>query len=208
MRPLQAQARASTGGFTLLESMISAVIFVIVGYTLASAFTLGTGTQRTVTRIARTNSSLRESSGILRDELRATGEAQLTVTPLPGGNHQVDLRVPIDVAGVATWGVHDRHLGPTPDLQNQAGWTVRYTVLDLPDGAGGVDRQLVRQLLDVAGDIQRQTAIARGLRSGAAVPQGFSVTQIGGIWEVRIATQGEAQGAAGRETSFHVRTRN
>lgn len=208
MRPGTIQGRSGAGGFTIIEVMISAAIFSVVGYTLASAFIMGAGAQQSVTRIASTNRSLRQSGGFLMDELRATGDAQITVTPLPDGNHQLDFMVPIDVAGVATWGVHDQGLGPTPALQNRQGWTLRYTVQNVALGAGAVDRQLVRQLLDTNGDVQRQKVIARDLRSGAAVPPGFSVVQIGGIWEVQITTQGEAQGASGRETSFHVRTRN
>ena len=208
MSPGAVPRHSVASGFTIIEVMISAAIFSVVGYTLASAFLMSAGAQQSVSRSAGTNRSLRTSGSLLMDELRASSDAQITVTPLPDGNHQLDLMVPIDVAGVATWGVHDKHLGPTAALQNRQGWTLRYTVQNVAVGAGGVDRQLVRQLIDTAGDAQRQTVIARDLRSGAAVPPGFSVVQVGDVWEVQITTQGEAQGASGRETLFHVRPRN
>lgn len=200
--------RRGAAGFTLLETLIAASIFSIVGYTIAAAFTLGTGTQRTVAQIAGSNQSLRKASSALTDELRATSDARITVTPMVGGNDQLDFMLPIDVAGAATWGVHDAQLGATPALQNRLNWSLRYTVVGIPDGEGGVVRQLVRQILDTAGAVQRQNVIAHNLRSGADDPPGFSVAQVGDVWEIGVATNGQGPGGSGRETSFHVRTRN
>jgi type II secretory pathway component PulJ len=207
-RSARASRRPSRAGFTLVEALVSVSIFSVVGYALAVALDVGHDSQRTVIRIAEDDRSLRESTRKLVDELRSTAEATITVTVLPDGNHELRLMQPIDVAGVAEWGVFDRTLGPDAASQNQAGWWIRYTVRDDPGGGAAAEKQLVRQIVDENLVVQRERVLAQGLRDGDDVPPGFSVVQQGDVWEVSFSTEGETEGTTGIREVFHVRARN
>lgn len=181
-------------GATLIELVTATVIFTVLGTTLLTALRVATGSRETVSAVISENETQREVGTLLMDELKMTSEALLTVTPMAGGNHQVDLQLPIDVGGVADWGV-----------DGQSGWQVRYTVRAL--AGPPVNRQLVRQVLNVAGVVQSEEVMAEGLADGAEDPPGFQVTQVGAVWEVVLTT--DSQGIRkGRRTRFHARPRN
>jgi len=204
----RANAIDSRSGFTLLEMMISLTILAFLGYCLLIAVDVGHDSQQTVQRITAEERAMRRSTTSLVDELRASRDASITITPLADGNHQVRFQMPIEVAGVPDWGVFDRTLGPDEATQNRVGWSLRYTVRIVPDGNGGVDRQLVRQILDAAQAVQRERVVATGLLSGGDVPPGFTMVRQGDIWELTLSTEGHLGGAGGTRAIFHVRTRN
>ncbi len=189
-------SRESQGrrGVTLIELITATVIFTVLGTTLLTALRVATGSRETVSAVISENETQREVGSMLMDELKMTSEALMTVTPMADWNHQLDLQLPIDVAGVAAWGV-----------DGEAGWSVRYTVRTLVGPP--VNRQLVRQVLNAAGVVQSEEIVAEGLASGVEDPPGFQVTQVGEVWEVVLTT--DSQGIRqGRRTLFHVRPRN
>ncbi len=198
---------ARRAGFTLIETVIALAIFSVLGYGLALTATLGQESQAEVQRVATENRDLREASSWLLDEMRSTGNARVTTTVLADSNNQVRFMVPIDDAGVASWGVYDKRLGGTAALQNRAGWLVQYTVKNVVLN-GAVDKQLVRQILDTALTVQREDVLAHGLRSGTDVPPGFKVAMNGAMWEITLSTDGPQNGSLGKKMVLHVKTRN
>jgi prepilin-type N-terminal cleavage/methylation domain-containing protein len=194
-------------GFTLIEMMVSLTIFTAVIYSLAVAIDVGNSSQVQVSRTASSGRALRGSTGALFDELRASSDAQIAVTTLAGGNHNVRFRMPIQVGGAAAWGVYEPTLGPTAADQNQADWFVQYTVRTTVDANGTVQRQLVRQLLDAGLAVRRERVLAQGLRDGAAVPPGFRMAQVGDLWELTLSTDDRDGRPVIREV-FHVHARN
>ncbi|HTF87833.1 MAG TPA: type II secretion system protein [Planctomycetota bacterium] len=195
-------------GFTLVETVIALVIFSVLGYGLAIAAEVGKSSQITVSRIATENHALREATSSLANDLCSTSDANIAIAALADGNHRVRFMVPIDDAGVATWGVSDRRLGHTLATQNRASWLLQYTVKNVAVSAGVVDKQLVRQIVDAAFVVQREDVIAHGLRLGTAVPPGFQVVKTGAMWEVTLSTEGPLDASFGNRTVIHVKTRN
>ena len=200
--PFPKRARRASG-FTIIESMVSLAIFGVVGYALAVVVDVGNHSQQTVIRTAAQGRALRSATTCLTDELRSSSDAQITVTVLGDGNHQVRFMMPIEVAGAMTWGVHDKTLGQDPADQDRPGWFIQYTVRTV-----GANRQLVRQVLDNALVVQREHVITDGLRSGADVPPGFRMVRNGAMWEITLSTVGSTDGEAGIRAVFHVQTRN
>jgi prepilin-type N-terminal cleavage/methylation domain-containing protein len=199
---------ARRSGFTLLEMIVSVAIFTVLTFTLASAVKMAHGSHRAVMDAVAENSSLRRSRDNLLGELKAANGASIAVSAQPDGNDQLTLQLPIEVEGNPVWGVAETKLSSDPAEQVKEGWTVRYTVIAAAMGGGAVDRQLVRQVVDDKGDVQVQVVIAKGLRSGANVPRGFSVVAAGDLWEVSLAFESSTDGGVGKGGVFHVRTRN
>jgi prepilin-type N-terminal cleavage/methylation domain-containing protein len=199
---------AKLAGFTLLETMVALSIFAALGYSLAIVVGFGNHSQRAVSRMAAEDRALRTATIALLDDLRSTTDSSITITPLADGNHQVRFMLPIDVAGVASWGVYDRTLGPDAASQNQPNWHVQYIVRDLALGGGQVNKQLVRQILDDTNTMRKEKVLADGLQSGTQVPPGFKVVKTGLVWQVTLSTVGKVEGKAGIREVFHVRTRN
>lgn len=200
--------RKAAAGFTLLESTIALSIFAVVGYGLAVAVDVGKDSQSMVIRESEDHRTMRTVVKTLADELRSSADDQVTVTVLADGNHQLRFMVPVVAGGVSTWGVYDRRLGSDAASQNQAGWTVQYTVRNGVGVDGGVNRQLVRQELDTALAVQREEVLADGLRAGNAAPRGFTVVKNGDMWEITLSTVGQRAGLAGITQVFHVHARN
>lgn len=185
-------------GFTLLELSISTVILAVVGYSLTTAVKLGNDSNSTVTQVANESRGQRKSITQLIDDLRMTTNTRITITTASDGNSQVQLQMPIEVAGALVWGVRDRRLGDSEDTWNQADWTVRYVVDD--------EDQLVRRVVDLNGATRLEDVLDDDLLEGVGTP-GFRMVQAGEVWQVNLATQRGDQGTVSRN-EFHVRTRN
>ena len=208
MKERRQRGSRGTAGFTLVEMIVAGSLFGLIGYGLLRAVDMGSGSQRSVMRVASENSTLRRASSRLRDEMRDCSESSLTITPLEGGNHQLEFMLPIEAGGAPEWGVYDFSLGPDEEARNKANWKVRYTVAAAGAGPDPLERRLVRQLVDEAGVVQREEVVAKGLRSGEVDPPGFSVGQEGDMWVVTLTTVGHVSDGDGRGTVFHVRPRN
>lgn len=207
MRTFVPGQRRGRAGLTLVESMVGVTLFAILGYALSVAVSIGNESQQTVLDVAAEDRMLRGSTMTMRRELRTARDNDIDIFVLPDGNHQVTFMMPIDVAGIAQWGVYDRMLGPDEATQNMPNWTVRYTVIDVVDAGGAINKQLVRQIRDDGLVVQRQRVLAQGLRAGGVAPAGFRMVQVGDVWEVSLSTNG-VDGQAGIRTVFHVQTRN
>lgn len=198
----------SRGGFTLLELTIAAGILGVLGYSLSLAVKMSRDSQRTVTRVAQESRTKRESIAQLIQDVRESTDTRITVTVLGDNNHEVTLQQPIEIAGVLGWGVYDRELGPAAVDWSRTDWSVRYTVRQVVGPAGAPVRQLVRRILDDGFAMQREEVLVEGLRDGNDVPPGFRMVQVGDVWEISLATDGENANSSGQLSDFHVRPRN
>lgn len=194
-------------GFTLLELAVSTAILTAIAYTLSNAMIMAKGAHDAVMSAASENSA-RRASLELGEELKSANRDTVVIETLADGNHQLTFMLPIISGGNPDWGASDMRLSGDPELQSQAGWQVRYTVVVENLGGGKFDRQLWRQVLDDAGTVQLSDKVASGLRSGALLPRGFSVEEAGDVWEVTLTFDSETEGAPGRSASFHAATRN
>lgn len=208
MRILLRNKRSSRTGLTLIESMVSVTLFAVIGYALSVAVSIGNHSQRMVLNLSAEDRELRTATMTLLKELRATADAQINIFTLPDGNSRVTFKMPIEVAGVDSWGVYDRTLGPDAATENRDNWSLRWTVRDVADSGGRIDKQLVREILDDTGAIQKVKVMAHGLRPGGAAPAGFQMIQQGAVWQVTLSTTSQVEGQAGIRTVFHVQTRN
>jgi prepilin-type N-terminal cleavage/methylation domain-containing protein len=199
---------AAQSGFTLLETMVALTIFTALAYGLISALSAGAHSQLTVIRVSAEDRSLRAATTDLCDELKSSSDTTISIATLADSNHRIRFQQPIDLGGVAGWGVYDRTLGPDPASQNQAGWHVQYTVRANALGQGAVNRQLVRQVLDDQQVVRRERVIADGLCSGTDTPPGFRVIQVGDLWRVTLSTVDRTDGTTGIRAVFDVQTRN
>ncbi len=202
-RRVPARAR----GYTIVETVVAATIFSVVGYALLMAVRLGAGSQQEVIRVATESQSLRESIRALTVELRQTNDSQITVTALGDGNSELTFRHGIEIAGNYTWGVHDTSLGTDVEAQTKEGWSVRYSVTEsVADGV--TTRQLVRQLLDEDGALQQEDVLVRGLCSGTADSPGFLVEDGGAVWVLTISVENKANNKGSKSMVVHVNTIN
>ncbi len=201
-------SQRARAGFTLIELAIALTLFLVMGYAVTTSLQVARRSNATVDRVANEDRALRSAADALLDDLRSTNAANVTITTVSGQNSQLTLRVPIQIGGAITWGVHERALGATAALQDRAGWSVRYLVQNTPLGNGNFDRELRRQVLDDTNVVRDEQTVMHGLRAGADVPPGFRVAQTGDVWEVTLSTEGAIAGRAGMRTLFHVRSRN
>ena len=196
-----------SSGFTLLEMIVALTLFSVIGYTLMSAVRMAHQSHSAVVASTIENGNRRKASTRLMDEFTSANSTSIQVVSGAGVNDSVTFQLPITVAGVKEWGIVEESLSSVPAEQSVAGWSIRYIVLDLPWN-GGVRTSLVRQVVDDLDVVQVQDSVVDGLRSGALNPKGFSVEQVGVMWEVTLTTAGNANGSEGRSTVFHVKTRN
>jgi len=194
-------------GFTLLETMVSLVIFSAIGASLVMATLAGQTTGREVNDESSSNHSLRAISRALTDELRASSDAQITVAHTAGQNDTLRFQQPIQVGTTLSWGVHDPTLGQTEADQNRAGWSLRYTV-ETVVSHGVTSRRLLRQVLDQAQNVHSQRVVLSRLRSGSSTPPGFTVNKVGATWQVALSTDARTAQAEGIQEVFHVQARN
>jgi len=185
-------------GFTLLELSISTVILAVVGYSVSAAVKLGNDSNSTVMQVASDSRGQRKSITQLIDDVRMSTNTRITITTASNGNSQVQLQMPIEVAGALAWGVRDRRLGEDEDAWNQADWIVRYLVDD--------DGRLVRRVVDLNGATRLEDVLDDDLLEGVGTP-GFRMVQAGAVWQVNLATRRGDHGTVSRN-EFHVRTRN
>jgi hypothetical protein len=204
MRTQLCSRAARTAGFTLIETTVALTIFVALGYALSVVVAIGKHSQSTISGLTTEDRSLREATTDLVEDLRNSSDSTIAVSVLPDGNHQVQLMEPIDLGGVASWGVYDRTVNPNP----MPNWQIVYTVIDQPIGNGAVDRQLVREILDDTGVMKKQTVLADRLSLGTQVPPGFQMIKTGAVWQITLSTQGKVEGKSGIREVFHVQTRN
>lgn len=200
--------RSSRAGLTVLEMVIATSIFVVVGYALVGAVQMGSSSQQTVYQVVSSNEDVREANTALTEELKTGGDSTVTVTTLGDGNHEMTFMQPVEVGTGLGWGVFDESFGATPEEQNKPDWQIRYTVKNVPLDGGGFDRRLVRQVLDEESIVQGEEVVMEGLRSGAESPPGFSVVQVGDMWEITVTTVGHSQNNQGQGANFHVHMRN
>jgi prepilin-type N-terminal cleavage/methylation domain-containing protein len=198
------ESTRKTAGFTLIETTVALTIFAALGYTLSIVVALGKHSQTTITGLTTEDRSLRSATTDLIDDLRMSSDSTITVTALPDGNHKVKLMQPIDLGGVAGWGVYDRTVAPNP----MPNWHVQYLARDLALGGGAVDKQLVRQVLDDTDVVKKETVLANYLQPGNQVPPGFQMVKVGLVWQITLTTQGKVEGRSGIREVFHVQTRN
>ena len=198
---------AARSGFTLLESLVSLVVFSVIGLALALATNAGQQTERSVARVSSENRSVRSLSQTLTDELSASCDTQITVTHLPDGNDTLRFLMPIQNGTTLGWGVYDRTLGTTEAAQNRAGWSVCYTVSSTT-AQGVTTRRLVRQELDTAQHVQKQKVVLDRLRSGSSTPPGFTARKQGAMWEITLSADSPLPQGHGIEEVFHVQARN
>lgn len=194
-------------GFTLLEAMVSLVLFSAIGGALVLAMQAGQETERSVANESAANRSLRSAPRRLTDELRSSSDAQITVTALPDGNDSVRFKVPTQVGTTLSWGVYDPTLGTDEASQNRAGWSLRYTV-DSVVVHGVTTRRLVRQVLDQNAVVQKQRVVLDRLRSGTDTPPGFTVRKQGALWEITLSAVARKAQDRGLEEVFHAQARN
>jgi len=195
-------ARVRRRGFTVLEVTIAVAVFAVLGLVISETIGLAGSSHRTVVGVIENNRQMRDATGMLKEELRLTSEANMTVTVLPDGNSELTLMQPLAVGGAIVWGALNPQQGTTPEQQAAAGWRIRYTVIASADGNGS---QLVRQLLDDTGAVRRNETIAAALHPN--VNPAFSVVAAGEMWEVTLVTAAYTSGGQGREM-FHVKPRN
>ncbi len=186
------------GGFTLIELSISTVILAVVGYSVSVAVKLGNDSNSTVRQVVNESRGQRKSIAQLIDDVRMSTNSRITITTGAEGNSEVQLQMPIEIAGALVWGVRDRRLGDGEATWNQADWFVRYLVDD--------DARLVRRIVDLNGATRLEDVLDDDLREGVGTP-GFRMVQAGDVWEVSLATRQGAHGTVSNN-EFHVRTRN
>ena len=193
-----------TGGFTLLEVIISIAVFGVIGVGLTQGVKIADTTQQSVSSESGHNRNMRDSVVLLRDELKACQDSSIEVETSPNGNHQLVFQVPVE-SGIGTgWGVYDRKLGSTTAEWNRVGWKLCYLVRENNQGQAC----LVRQIIDGGGDLQRETEIvSHVLANGQEEGPGFSVTATGDVWEVTLRTK-TGEGQAARTETFQIQTRN
>ncbi|MEZ6014253.1 MAG: type II secretion system protein [Planctomycetota bacterium] len=196
--------RARRAGFSLTELVAAIAVFSVVGYALAGSVDLANRAQVTVSSTIDRNVALRKAATRLRAELKSTGDARIAIATLQDQNHSLTFQVPISVAGVAGWGAFDPRLGPAEVHQNLVNGVIRYTVTVAPNNGA---RQLVRQVIDAGGATRRSDVLVRNLAPGGGTAPGFSLQQVGDLWQVQI-TQERRDGGAATTEEFHVRTRN
>jgi type II secretory pathway pseudopilin PulG len=201
------KALARVRGYTIIETLVAATIFSVVGYALLLAVRLGAGSQQEVIRVATESQSLRDSTRKLSEELRQANDSQITVTELPDGNSELTFRHGIEIGGNYTWGVHDKSLGSTVEDQTKENWSVRYTVVE-NDVNGVVRRELVRQLLDDEATQQQESVLVSGLCSGAADKPGFLVEDGGAVWVLTVSVDSKSGSKGAKSMVVHVNTIN
>jgi prepilin-type N-terminal cleavage/methylation domain-containing protein len=204
---IRSLAPSARSGFTLLESLVSMVIFAVIGMALALASRAGENTELSVAGVSSENRSMRTISRALTDELSASCDTQITVTQVAGDNDTLRFLMPIQNGTTLGWGVYDRTLGPDEAAQNRAGWSVRYVVLSTTV-AGKTTRRLVRQELDGALAVQRQKLVLDRVRSGSDTPPGFTVRKQGAMWEITLSADSPLPQGRGIQETFHVQARN
>lgn len=195
------RAQRGRSGFTLVEMMLVAGIFGIVGYALMGAVEMGHDSSSQVIGKTRSSSELRGSAGDLSNDLSMANNASVVVNTLPDGNQEVELMQPVGNGPTPAWGVEDPKLGSNP------GWKLRFTVAGVQQ-PGGLDRQLVRQVVDDTGQVRAARILAHGLSGGAGQPPGFTCAWTGSVWVVTVRKRPSQSSHQGEEMSVHVRSRN
>lgn len=202
MRLIQQSSRRA--GFTLVEVMIASAILAVVGFGITQGLDLAQGSHDTVNKTAGDNKDLRDSFKLMREELKSSRDALITVGASADGNANVAFQVPVDGGGAAAWGAFERRLGSTAADWNCQDWRVVYTV---EANAVGTN-VLYRRLFDAGGDQRFEEELASNVRPGDhADGPGFQMSQVGDVWVLTLTLE-EQEGNGIRSETMHVRTRN
>ena len=198
-------------GLTLVEVSISSVLLAFIGYILTTSMDIGLRSHETVSESINSMEVLRKTARGLRDSLRTASDTSVTVTTLTSGDSQLTIQEPLTVSGALNWGVYDTRLGPTEEEHTRVGWSVRYTVVSVPDTsnpATGTRSDLRYRILDTGDSVRFEETIAEGLFQGGTSDPGFQVQKVGDLWEVTLQSTGAFNNTKGPTTSMHVRARN
>lgn len=199
--PIQNRKEA---GFTLVEVLMASAIVTVVGLGITQGLEMAQGSHVTVTKTAGDNRDLRDSFKTMREELKSSRDSLITAGIGADGNATVSFQVPVEGAGVASWGAFERRLGSTAAEQNCIDWRITYSVE--PDVRG--TNNLYRRLWDAGGDQRFEEVMASNVRQGDhADGPGFVMNQDGDVW-VMTLTLVEPEGNGIRSETMHVRTRN
>jgi hypothetical protein len=212
-------------GLSVLEVSVSIGALGVIGYGLVAVMDFGLRSQQTVTAIAANNSHRQEATAQLTRELSSSSDDRITIAELPGGNTALTFQQPIEVNGIATWGVSDDRLALSLDEEETfEGWSLCYTVLtdhswgpgsplspglaqEDPAGGANVQRTLVRQVLDDQQQVVSTHSVLNNLRGQTDKP-GFRVQRVGDVWEISIATLPSNHNEPSLDTVIHVVARN
>lgn len=169
-------------------------MFVGVGYVLSLSMQASNQSYDTVRNTAASNRSMRETTTVMRDELKAARRSSIQSVDVDGFT-QIQFRYAIEGTGaVPAWGVFDRSLSPNEADCNQPDWTVRYSADAIVNGS----RPLVRSIFDTANALQFSEVLVDNVTQ-------FRVTESGDLWVVRVtADSGEGR----HDEEFDVRTRD
>ncbi len=199
--PIQGRRKA---GFTIAEVLIASTIVTVVGVGISQGLQVAQGSHSTVTKTAGDNRDLRDCFKTIREEIKSSSDSLIVAGLSADGNATVSFQVPVDGAGVASWGAFERRLGSTSAEQNRIDWRITYSV-EL-DAVG--TNVLYRRLWDAGGNQQFEEVLASNVRPGDhADGPGFAMDQDGDVWVITL-TIVEQEGNGIRSETMHVRTRN
>ena len=193
----QAPTSLSTAraGVSLLEVVVASTIFVGLGYVLALSVRVSNASKDTVEDVAVANASMRETTTLLRDELRAARASTLTVVDAGEGFSRVQLQTALpSTGGNFAWGAYERELDVDESSCYREDWSIEYVA----DPAAGQNPPLERRVRNAGGSVVHTKTLA------ASVSQ-FSVTEAGDVWVVELTAVTEE---GERHEEFDVRTRD
>lgn len=179
-----------TGGYTAIEMLIAATIFLLVVGGGMAAVHHGGAAWSTVVQKTSIQSSTRTAIRQVVDELRHAAAIEIDTSD-PIGDI-LRFRLPLSVTdGFVTWGARDVQLAT-----NQiAGGYVQYRIVTDSSRSGRVERSLVREILD--GDLKptgHDLVVARYVDDVDQGRKGFQVIQTGDLYQVALRLNRESVG--------------
>ena len=189
-RPSPARA-----GVSLLEVGVASTIFVGRGYVLALSVRVSDASKATVEDVADANASMRETTTLLRDELRAARASTLSVVDAGDGFSRGQLQTALpSTGGNFAWGAYERELDVDEASCYREGWSIEYVA----DPTAGDNPPLERRVLNAGGSVVHTKTLATSVSQ-------FSVTEAGDVWVVELTAVTEE---GERHEEFDVRTRD
>jgi prepilin-type N-terminal cleavage/methylation domain-containing protein len=202
------QSAESKRGFTLVEVSISITLMGILGYSFVAASDMGNNSYRAVQRATTKARQLRAAGASIVEEFQLANPNTVEVVVLADGNHRVTFQQPLVIGGALLWGAYEPKWGSDEAERNQAGWWIRYTVVNTAVGGGNANMTLIRQVLDDGLAVIEQDEVMEQLSSGFALKPGFSVVDAGEVWEIQVNSEGFGGGDGGNGGTYNVRMRN
>ena len=184
------KGRSLQAGFTLIEMAIVAVISSVILIVIVILTTSTDDAYNMVQQDTDANFSLRQALNRISDDLRQSSSSIISITE--GFDHDsVDLQVPISQDGsTVNWGA-----------AGTVGWHSHILV---------EDGWLIRRVTDGAGIPQRMDEVlARNVDNQFDAEKGFSVTQVGGLYQIGLrVTARRGERIWRRRETTSVSTRN